>query len=120
MYVHTYTYIHTHTHTHTHTQIDRHSQRLFLCYPMDGAEYLHRLFYTYTHIHTNTNTNTNTPIWQGGLYMLAAQDIFARINAQADTGGGELGVSVSFFEIYGGKLFDLLSDRKPLVKREDG
>ena len=45
--------------------------------------------------------------------MLAAQDIFARINAQAATGGGEgeLGVSVSFFEIYGGKLFDLLSGR---------
>ena len=35
--------------------------------------------------------------------MLAAQDIFARINAQAASGGGEgeLGVSVSFFEIYG-------------------
>ena len=26
----------------------------------------------------------------------------------------------SFFEIYGGKLFDLLNERKPLVKREDG
>jgi kinesin family protein 2/24 len=59
---------------------------------------------------------------QAGLYMLAAQDIFARIDMLAAASGGEseLGVSVSFFEIYGGKLFDLLSDRKPLVKREDG
>lgn len=29
-------------------------------------------------------------------------------------------VSSSFFEIYGGKLFDLLNDRKKLVMREDG
>ena len=47
--------------------------------------------------------------------MLAAQDIFARINAQAASGGEgaaarprggecELGVSVSFFEIYGAPL----------------
>ena len=59
---------------------------------------------------------------QAGLYMLAAQDIFARINAQSAAGGGEdpWGVSVSFFEIYGGKLFDLLAARQPLVKREDG
>ena len=117
MYVHIYTYIHTHTHSQTHTHKLIGIRRGFSSATVDGAEYLHRLFYTHKHTHTNTHTH---PIWQGGLYMLAAQDIFARINAQADTGGGELGVSVSFFEIYGGKLFDLLSDRKPLVKREDG
>jgi len=41
--------------------------------------------------------------------MLAAQDIFARIDAQAAAGGGEgeLGVCVSFFEIYGISFFSI-------------
>jgi kinesin family protein 2/24 len=54
-----------------------------------------------------------------GLYALAARDMFRLLSA-----GGEqlasLQVYVSFFEIYGGKLFDLLNDRKKLVMREDG
>ena len=61
---------------------------------------------------------------QPGLYMLAAEDIFEGIGGRRAAGdAGEqraLGVVVSFFEIYGGKLFDLLNNRKPLVKREDG
>ena len=32
----------------------------------------------------------------------------------------ELGLWVSCFEIYGGKLFDLLNARQALVMREDG
>ena len=42
-----------------------------------------------------------------GLYLLAAQEIFDRLVNYPD-----LAVWVSFFEIYGGKLFDLLNGRK--------
>ena len=54
-----------------------------------------------------------------GLYALAARDMFQTI-ASSSSRYGDLQVYVSFFEIYGGKLFDLLSDRKKLVMREDG
>jgi len=54
-----------------------------------------------------------------GLYAMAARDMFRLLQS-----GGEklasLQVFCSFFEIYGGKLFDLLNDRKKLVMREDG
>ncbi|EKX42136.1 kinesin-like protein [Guillardia theta CCMP2712] len=56
---------------------------------------------------------------QKGLYLLAAQDIFSLLEEKGRESEG-LGVTVSFFEIYGGKLFDLLAERKPCVKREDG
>eukprot|EP00960_Hanusia_phi_P049898 759851-Hanusia_phi.AAC.2 len=56
---------------------------------------------------------------QKGLYLLAAQDIFSLLEEKGMECEG-LGVTVSFFEIYGGKLFDLLAERKPCVKREDG
>eukprot|EP01006_Ploeotia_vitrea_P041220 TRINITY_DN66494_c9_g9_i1.p1 TRINITY_DN66494_c9_g9~~TRINITY_DN66494_c9_g9_i1.p1 ORF type:complete len:822 (+),score=447.92 TRINITY_DN66494_c9_g9_i1:98-2467(+) len=51
---------------------------------------------------------------QQGLYVLAARDIFKRLRNHP---GAE--VWVSFFEIYGGKLFDLLNNRKKLACRED-
>lgn len=54
-----------------------------------------------------------------GLYALAARDLFRLIASNGER-YGELQVWVSFFEIYGGKLFDLLNDRKKLVMREDG
>lgn len=54
-----------------------------------------------------------------GLYALAARDMF-RLIAQGGDETAQLQVYVSFFEIYGGKLFDLLNDRKKLVMREDG
>ena len=51
-----------------------------------------------------------------GLYVLAARDIFTLVKRQANTG---LEVYGSCFEIYGGKLFDLLNDRTPVKCLED-
>ncbi len=52
-----------------------------------------------------------------GLYVQASRDIFANIGRPEYA---HLIVVVSFFEIYGGKLFDLLNGRQKLVAREDG
>ena len=52
-----------------------------------------------------------------GLYALAARDIFTAIATYDPFHDIEL--YVSFFEIYGGKLFDLLNERARLVCRED-
>ena len=52
-----------------------------------------------------------------GLYALAARDIFAAISTLPAF--SDLELYVSFFEIYGGKLFDLLNERARLVCRED-
>lgn len=51
-----------------------------------------------------------------GMFLLAASDIFEKIRVN----GWGLRVWVSFYEIYCGKLFDLLNDRKTLFAREDG
>jgi kinesin family protein 2/24 len=51
-----------------------------------------------------------------GLFLLAASEIFTKI-AQNHL---SFSVWVSFYEIYCGKLFDLLNDRKILFAREDG
>lgn len=48
-----------------------------------------------------------------GLYALAAKDMFERL-------GSDLLLQVSFYEIYSGKLFDLLNERAPLRCLEDG
>ena len=48
-----------------------------------------------------------------GLYLQAATDIYQRLDRTQK-------VVVSFFEIYSGKLYDLLCDRKLLCAREDG
>ncbi|KAJ4833430.1 hypothetical protein Tsubulata_034357 [Turnera subulata] len=52
------------------------------------------------------------------LPLKASQDIL-RLMRQTYWNQG-LQLFVSFFEIYGGKLFDLLNDRKKLCMREDG
>ncbi|KAF4657698.1 Kinesin-like protein kif24 [Perkinsus chesapeaki] len=64
-----------------------------------------------------------------GLFALAGKDIFAeleRYNAHHThasshlTSKDELAIRVSFYEIYCGKLFDLLNQRKLLAARENG
>ncbi|XP_051136037.1 kinesin-like protein KIN-13B isoform X2 [Andrographis paniculata] len=52
------------------------------------------------------------------LPLKAVRDILRVINHTYKGQGFQL--FVSFFEIYGGKLFDLLSERKKLCMREDG
>jgi len=51
-----------------------------------------------------------------GMFLLAASEIFNKIAQNK----WNLGVWVSFYEIYCGKLFDLLNERKLLFAREDG
>jgi len=51
-----------------------------------------------------------------GLYYLAAIDIFEMLKMPEYS---HLNVHVSLFEIYGGKLFDLLNDRKQIKCLED-
>ena len=51
-----------------------------------------------------------------GIYNLAAKDIFSFIyQSQSD-----YKVLLSYFEIYCGKLYDLLNNRKIVKAREDG
>ena len=50
-----------------------------------------------------------------GLYLLAAYDLIELLNAYED-----LELYLSFYEIYCGKLFDLLNNRNPVTCREDG
>ncbi|KAB5563924.1 hypothetical protein DKX38_003978 [Salix brachista] len=52
------------------------------------------------------------------LPLKASRDILRLMHHTYRSQGFQL--FVSFFEIYGGKLFDLLSDRKKLCMREDG
>lgn len=62
---------------------------------------------------------THTMLGSGGddgLYVLAAHDVFARL-AHAPAA---LRCHVAFFEIYGGKLFDLLAARQRLYARDNG
>ena len=51
-----------------------------------------------------------------GLYILGANDLFGIHNQPKHQ---KLKVCVSFFEIYCGKLFDLLNSRNELKIRED-
>ncbi|XP_076910074.1 kinesin-like protein KIN-13B [Bidens hawaiensis] len=52
------------------------------------------------------------------LPLKASHDIFRLMHHNYQNQGFQL--FVSFFEIYGGKVFDLLNDRKKLCMREDG
>ncbi len=67
---------------------------------------------TYTMIGT-INKDMSCP----GLYLLCAYDIFSLLEQERYN---NLEVWVSFYEIYCGKLFDLLNDRNQLTAREDG
>lgn len=63
------------------------------------------------------HTFMRTKHWQG-LYALAARDMFD-IMKSAEYASQTLGISVSLFEIYGNKIFDLLNGRKKIVARQD-
>lgn len=54
-----------------------------------------------------------------GIYALAAQDVFCLLRASAYA-KLDLRVYGTFFEIYGGKVFDLLNCKKQLQVLEDG
>lgn len=51
-----------------------------------------------------------------GIFLLAARDLFHGLNAKEF---GHLGIHVAFYEIYCGKLFDLLNNRQLLHAREN-
>lgn len=55
-----------------------------------------------------------------GIYVLAANDIFHMANSDPQYRALRLTVGVSFYEIYGNKMFDLLNARKLLRPLEDG
>ena len=50
-----------------------------------------------------------------GLYLLAADDVIRFLNMYTD-----LELYISFYEIYCGKLYDLLNNRGTVFCREDG
>lgn len=58
------------------------------------------------------NNDIKTP----GLYLLAAHDIFQTLKNKEYN---QFSIAISFYEIYCGKLYDLLNDRKQLFVRED-
>lgn len=62
---------------------------------------------------------SNTPDSTAGIYAMAAADVF-RHNLIPHNAEKGLSISVSFFEIYGGKVFDLLNGQKRLRVLEDG
>ena len=72
---------------------------------------------TYTMMGPPNNTNTFKENSTPGLYLLSAYDIF---NYLEDEKYNHLEIWVSFYEIYCGKLFDLLNERAVLQAREDG
>jgi kinesin family protein 2/24 len=51
-----------------------------------------------------------------GMYMLAANDIFSLLSDNVYNG---FSITLSFFEIYCGKLFDLLNSRNIVQARSD-
>jgi len=53
-----------------------------------------------------------------GLYLLAVEDLFDGLDLVHNQ--KKCDIWISFYEIYCGKLFDLLNDRQQLFCREDG
>lgn len=69
---------------------------------------------TFTMMGYNNNSSENgIP----GLYLFSAYDIFSLLTRQEYS---HLDIWVSFYEIYCGKLYDLLNDKQSLTAREDG
>ena len=63
-------------------------------------------------------SGTHTP-QQHGMYLLAARDVFAEIQHPGSP-HSDMIVAVSFFEIYGDRIFDLLAQVDPADKDGDG
>eukprot|EP00397_Hematodinium_sp_SG-2012_P008692 GEMP01008758.1.p1 GENE.GEMP01008758.1~~GEMP01008758.1.p1 ORF type:complete len:849 (+),score=169.98 GEMP01008758.1:56-2602(+) len=53
---------------------------------------------------------------QPGVFLLAARDIFSMLESKQHQ---NVAVYIAFYEIYCGKLFDLLNNRQPLQPREN-
>ena len=68
---------------------------------------------TFTMMGPQNQKELTTP----GLYILSAYDIF---NYLQNSRFSNLEIWVSFYEIYCGKLYDLLNERNILHVREDG
>jgi kinesin family protein 2/24 len=68
---------------------------------------------TFTMIGPNNSKDMGAP----GLYLLSAYDIFSTLEQERYN---HLEIWVSFYEIYCGKLYDLLNDKNLLQAREDG
>ncbi|KAF8570074.1 hypothetical protein P879_00210 [Paragonimus westermani] len=61
--------------------------------------------------------STNLPLIKGGIYGMVVRDLFALYDQSAYA--KEFTVSVSFFEIYCNKVYDLLNRKMPLRVMED-
>ncbi|XP_065184216.1 kinesin-like protein KIF2A isoform X2 [Sycon ciliatum] len=72
-----------------------------------------------THTMGGHFTNNKEQDASDGIYALAAADVF-RLHALPKNQAKDLVVSSSFFEIYGGKVFDLLNNKAKLRILEDG
>ena len=68
---------------------------------------------THTMMGTSRGGTAKKPGEQG-LYALAATDLFKRLNKATHY------ITVSHYELYGGRLYDLCKGRKKLEAREDG
>ena len=62
---------------------------------------------------------SKVPDTSAGIYAMAAADVF-RLNKDPVNQAKNLKISVSYFEIYSGKVFDLLNQQKRLRVLEDG
>lgn len=69
-----------------------------------------------THTMMGPSPNLNGQVSTPGLYLLSGFDLFNILNNEYS----HLQVFVSFYEIYCGKLHDLLNERTVLIAREDG
>lgn len=63
--------------------------------------------------------NGRTQDCKKGIYAMAAKDVFKTLRSPKYRPLGLI-VSASFFEIYSGKVFDLLNDKAKLRVLEDG
>lgn len=70
-----------------------------------------------THTMMGPSPSGNGQISCPGLYLLSGFDLFSYINSHEYR---HLNVFISFYEIYCGKLYDLLNERNQLIAREDG